>query len=100
MDLILGGFHTMMSIIGSIGALTNGSSLLECLETKFRTNIIPRIIDGKAISRATCAHFLSDCKTTCNSCFCDDVKVEEANENVEINDMNLDAVNDGITDEN
>ena len=100
MDLILGGFHTMMSIIGSICALMSGSSLLECLETKFRTNIIQRIIDGKAISRATCANFLSDCKTTCNIRFCDDVKVEEANENVEINDINPDVVNDGITDEN
>ena len=28
------------------------------------------------------------------------VKVEEANENVEINDINPDVINDGITDEN
>ena len=50
--LILGGFHTIMSFVGSIGALMKGSGLSECLETEFGTNTVPKIIDGKAISRA------------------------------------------------
>ena len=35
MILILGGFHTMMSFVGSIGALMSGSGLAECLEIEF-----------------------------------------------------------------
>ena len=50
--LILGGFHTIMSFVGSIGALMKGSGLSECLETEFGTNTVPKIIGGKAISRA------------------------------------------------
>ena len=49
--LILGGFHTMMSFVSSIGALMKGSDLSECLEMEFGTNTVPKIIDGKAISR-------------------------------------------------
>ena len=58
--LILGGFHTMMSFVGSIGALIKGSGLSQCLEMEFGSNTIPKITDGKAISRAISAHFLTD----------------------------------------
>ena len=40
--LILGGFHTTVSFVDSIGALMNGSSLSECLETEFGTNTVPK----------------------------------------------------------
>ena len=56
--LILIGFHTMMSFVDSTGVLMNGSGLSECSETEFRTNTIRKIMDGKAISRAVCVHFL------------------------------------------
>ena len=34
-----------------LGALMKGSGLSECLEMEFGTNTVPKIIDGKAISR-------------------------------------------------
>ena len=58
--LILGGFHTMTSFVGSIGALMKGFVLSECLETEFGANTVPKIIDGKAISWAVRAHFLTE----------------------------------------
>ena len=58
--LILGGFHTLTSFVGSTGALIKGCHLLECLEMEFGTNTVPKIVDGKAISRAIRAHFLTE----------------------------------------
>ena len=51
--LILGGLHTMMSYVGSIGTLMDGSGLKECFETEFGSNTVPKIMEGKAIARAT-----------------------------------------------
>ena len=58
--LILGGFHTMMSFVGSIGALMKGCGLSECFKTEVGTNTVPKIIDGKAISKAIPTHFLTE----------------------------------------
>ena len=58
--LILGGFHTMTSFVGSIGALMKGFVLSECLETELGANTAPKIIDGKAISCVVRAHFLTE----------------------------------------
>lgn len=49
--LVLGGSHTMMSLVGGIGTLMNESGLLECFQTEFEASNVPKIIDGKAISR-------------------------------------------------
>ena len=54
----LGGFHTMMSFIGSIGFMMKGSGLEEALETVYGTNVVNHIISGKAVSRAVRGHFL------------------------------------------
>ena len=110
--LILSGFHTMMIFVGSTGALMNGSGLSECLETEFITNTVPKIMDGKAISRAIRAHFLTDrsfmAKLFAAFVSATNVEVEgaeayeaeEAEENGEMNDRNPDFVNEGITNEN
>ena len=44
----LGGFHTMMSFVGSIGSL----------ETVYGPNAVTQMMSGKAISRALRGHFL------------------------------------------
>lgn len=41
----------MMSLDGGIGTLMNESGLLECFQTEFEASNVPKIIDGKAISR-------------------------------------------------
>ena len=82
----------------------NGSGLSGCLETELGTNTVPKIMDGKAISRAVCSHFPTEgslmAKLLETFVSATNVKVEEAEENVEINDINPDDVNEGITNEN
>lgn len=56
----LGGFHTLMSFLGSIGHLMSGTGLQEVLEVIFAGNSVPHIISGKAYSRAIRGHFLID----------------------------------------
>ena len=53
----LGGFHMMMSFIGSIGSVMKGSGLEEALETVYGPNSVTHMISGKAISRALRGHF-------------------------------------------
>ncbi|XP_065911780.1 uncharacterized protein [Dysidea avara] len=54
----LGGFHTMMSFMGSIGAMMKGSGLEEALETVYGPNAVSHMISGKSVSRALRGHFL------------------------------------------
>ena len=56
--LILGGFHLMMSFLGSIGMVMNGSGLSEALGTVYGTNAVKHMMTGKAISRSLRGHFL------------------------------------------
>ena len=56
----LGGFHTLMSFLGSIGSLMGGSGLTEALETCYGTNAVIHMISGKAVARALRGHFLID----------------------------------------
>jgi len=48
----LGGFHAMMSFLGSIGTVMKGSGLSECLQTIYGENAVTHIETGKAIARA------------------------------------------------
>ena len=50
--LILGGFHTVMSYMGSIGAIMKESGIYESLETIYGSNAVEHILSGKAVSRA------------------------------------------------
>ena len=52
MLLRLGGFHTEMSFIGSIGHLMAGSGLQELLETIYANNAVTHILTRKAVQRA------------------------------------------------
>ena len=56
--LILGGFHLMMSYVGSLGCLMKGSGLQEALQTVYASNTVEHIVSGKAIGRALRGHFL------------------------------------------
>ena len=63
----LGGFHTMMSFMGSIGSMMKGSGLEEALETVYGPNAVAHMISGKAISRALRGHFLVEAAIVCTS---------------------------------
>ena len=54
----LGGFHTEMSFLGSVGFLMAGSGLEQVLETVYAS--VDHILSGKAISRAVRAHLMID----------------------------------------
>lgn len=58
--LRLGGFHTQMSFIGSIGHLMAGSGLQELLETVYANNTVTHMLNGKAVQRAIRGLFLVD----------------------------------------
>ena len=58
--LRLGGFHTLMSYLGSIGHLMAGSGLRELMEIVYACNAVDHIITGKAVARAVRAHMLVD----------------------------------------
>ena len=52
----LGGFHTLMSFLESIGHLMAGTGLQELLEMIFASNTVTHILSGKAVARAVCCH--------------------------------------------
>ncbi|KAG1650221.1 hypothetical protein GQR58_028237 [Nymphon striatum] len=54
----LGGFHMLMSFLGSVGTVMKGSGLSECLQTIYGENSVTHIMSGKAVSRALRSHFL------------------------------------------
>ena len=58
--LRLGGFHTEMSFLGSIGHLMGSSGLQEMLESIYAPNAVVHMLSGKAIARAVRGHFIVD----------------------------------------
>lgn len=58
--LLLGGFHTQMSFLGTIGHLCEGLGLEEILGKIYATNSVPYLMNGKAYSRAIRGYFMID----------------------------------------
>jgi hypothetical protein len=56
----LGGFHTQVSFLGSIGHLMGGSGLHELLEVIYAGNTIGHMLSGKAVARVVRGHLLVD----------------------------------------
>ena len=54
----LGGFHTTMSFLGSIGKLMAGSGIEELLAEVYAENSVEHMLSGKAVSRSSRGHFL------------------------------------------
>lgn len=54
----LGGFHTLMSYLGSIANVMRGSGLEDMLSLMYGSNTIEHILTGKAYARAIRGHFL------------------------------------------
>ena len=50
--ILLGGFHTLMSFVGSIGHFMQGSGLSEALGTIYDENTVNKMLSGKSIARA------------------------------------------------
>lgn len=55
----LGGFHLLMSYMGSIGTIMSGSGLKELFSEIFAGNSVDKILSGHAYARAVRAHSLS-----------------------------------------
>ena len=58
--LILGGFHTQMSFLGSIGNLMAGSGLKEVMSQVYAEGSVEHMLSGKAMARAVRAHLMVD----------------------------------------
>jgi len=58
--LRLGGFHTLMSFLGSIGNIMSGSGLRSVLELVYAENTVTHMLSGKAYDRAIRGHLLVD----------------------------------------
>lgn len=56
--LKLGGFHALMSYLGCIGHLMDGTGLRELLELAYASHTVPNLLSGKAYSRAVRGHIL------------------------------------------
>lgn len=54
----LGGFHLLMSFLGSIGHIMGGSGLDEAMELIYAKNSVVHIMNGHAYERALRCHFL------------------------------------------
>ena len=57
--VILGGFHFMMSYMGSVGTLMKGSGLEEALAAYYGSNTVEHMITGKPVLRALQGHLLT-----------------------------------------
>lgn len=55
----LGGFHLLMSFLGTIGSIMGGSGLKELFATIYAENSIDKMMSGRAYARAVRAHTLS-----------------------------------------
>ena len=47
--LMLGGFHTLMNLLGAIGTLIDGSGIKEILGTIYGDKAVQHIMTGKAV---------------------------------------------------
>ncbi|KAJ8889211.1 hypothetical protein PR048_008709 [Dryococelus australis] len=56
--LMLGSFHTLMNLVGSIGTLMKGSCLNEVLQEIYGSNTVLHMMSGKDIFRAIHGHML------------------------------------------
>ena len=56
----LGGFHILMSFLGSIGTLMKGCGIEDLFAEVYAENSISHIMSGKAISRSIRAHIFSE----------------------------------------
>ena len=55
----LGGFHKLMSFLGSIGSLMEGSGLRRALEAVYVLLTVGHMMTGKAYTRAVRSHMIS-----------------------------------------
>ena len=97
--LRLGGFHTLMSLLGCVGHFMLGTGLRDTLEKIYASNTVVHIMSGKAVSRALRGHFLLDTVLTKILLFqiCD---AKEANVSMTPVDVEDDLGEDEDRDEN
>ena len=56
--LRLGGFHTIMSLLGCIGHIMEGSSLQSVLELIHASNTVTHMLSEKPCDRVSCGHLI------------------------------------------
>ena len=61
------GFHTEMSLLGSIGHLMGGSGLQDVLELFYASSTVVHVLSGKAIAWAIKTAIYGRCRTQCSN---------------------------------
>jgi hypothetical protein len=56
---LLGGFHLLISFMGTLGYIMGGSGIKELWEQVYAINSVPQMLSGHHYSRALRAHFLT-----------------------------------------
>ena len=56
----LGGFHTLMSFLGTIGAAMEGSELDKLLALNYASTSVTHIMSGKVVATSLRAYFLAE----------------------------------------
>ena len=88
----LGGFHLLMSFLGSIGTVMSGSGIEDLFEEAYATNVIHHLLSGKAYARSLRGHMLIHSALL-------QIIMEELIENDKISVKELEAVSKLETDE-
>jgi len=60
----LGGFHMLMSFLGSNGTVMSGSGFSDALEIRYGPNAVTHMMSGKSFSRALRGYLLVDAAVT------------------------------------
>ena len=55
----LGGFHALMSFLGSVGTLMKGSGIEELFEIEYSPPVVTHMLTGKAVYRSLRAHMMT-----------------------------------------
>ena len=88
----LGGFHLLMSYLGSIGQIMSGSGLSELWETVYAKGTVIHMMTGHAFSRSIRAHILSLVALV-------SVLMEQTDQKENVNKSHLQKLYDSLFDE-
>jgi len=95
----LGGFHTLMNFIGSLGYIMSGSGLEDMLSLLYGPTTVLHILSGKAYARAVRGHFIIqdalvqcllqsvigvDCNASALDCYDLSLTIQDVSESVDV----------------
>ena len=93
----LGGFYSLMSFLGSVGAIMKESGLEDLLSVVYTENSVMHLLSGKAVSRAIRGHLLVE--SSLISLLLEKIKEKTNNGFEELNEFYDSALDDNLDEE-